>query len=405
MSLNPDWIPHSILGTETPQLWIRKQPSGGRGEYEVVGRQDDLTARSLDGREFELITPFGAKVTGVYLGNQGGKRRLRLRDNSRVHIQRQVAALFLLPKSTREESRVSSALPVVLEGRYILDVGIHLEQLNGQSAFVSPTILIARSGAYTDVRSMVTIDVQERYEELSAVYKSRERLPGPLDALVRVHSELVGAENPSYADLEKVVHLIIKELASSPDLEYVPGSDPLPILGKLAGTSREDLFVPPPPLLPRGDMELKRRSEHIYRMTKIRGSAGAKFRDDVQKAYNFRCAFCGFRAPRIPGRSLSGVDAAHILPWGKYDLDVVPNGLMLCKQHHWAFDSHILTLEVLNSRYRVSLAGDAGDIFSGDAQTLGLLEMAVGIIPDERLPALHHRPDAKFINELYAATG
>lgn len=404
MNLNPDWIPHSILGAETPRLWIRKQPSGGRGEYEVVGRQNDVTARDLDGREFELITPFGAKASGVYLGNQGGKRRLRLRQSAGVHIQRQVAALFLLPRSTREESRVSSALPVVLEGRYILDVGIHLEQLHAQSASVSPMTLVARSGNYTDVRSMVTIDTQERYQRLLAVYESHERLPETLSALVAMHSELVGAKNPSYTDLEEVVHSIIEELASSPDLEYVPGSDPLPVLGKLTGANLEDLFVPPPPLLPQGDIELKRRSEHIYRMTKIRGSAGAKFRDDVQQAYNFRCAFCGFRAPRIPGRALSGVDAAHILPWGKYDLDVVSNGLMLCKQHHWAFDSHILTLDVHNSRYRVSMAEDVDDIFSADAQTLALLQTAVGIIPDERLPPLHHRPDAKFINELYAET-
>lgn len=404
MSLNPDWMPNSIVDSEAPGLWIRKQPSGGRGEYEVVGRQEGVSARDLDGREFELITPFGTKESGVYLGSQGGKRRLRLQQKRGAHIQRQLAALFLLPKSTREESKVSSALPVILEGRYILDIGIRLEKLNADVASITPLVLLARSGEHTDVRSMSSIDTQERYQQLSAVYASRAKLPSILTDLLEKHLELSADAHPSYGDLERIVQSITEELTASPDLEYVPGSDPLPVLGRLTGTNPEDLFIPPPPLLPDGDLELKRRSEHIYRMTKIRGSKAAKFRDSVQQAYDYRCAFCGFRAPRIAGRALSGVDAAHILPWGEYELDVVSNGLMLCKLHHWAFDSHILILEVQHGQYHVSLADDVNAIFSADPQTLSLLQTAVGEIPDDRLPPLPHRPSVKFINELYSVT-
>ena len=38
------------------------------------------------------------------------------------------------------------------------------------------------------------------------------------------------------------------------------------------------------------------------------------------------------------------MDAAHILPWAGYDLDVVSNGLCFCKHHHWAFDEGLILL-------------------------------------------------------------
>ncbi|RKH43010.1 HNH endonuclease [Corallococcus sicarius] len=60
------------------------------------------------------------------------------------------------------------------------------------------------------------------------------------------------------------------------------------------------------------------------------------FRRHVLRAYEERCAVCGFPRTEL-------LDAAHILP----DHDVrghaeVPNGLALCRLHHGAFDTNLM---------------------------------------------------------------
>ncbi len=99
---------------------------------------------------------------------------------------------------------------------------------------------------------------------------------------------------------------------------------------------------------------------------------------------------------------MPGVDAAHILPWGSYDLDVPQNGLILCKQHHWAFDNHVLTLAHVNGKYFVQLAADAAEVVQSDETTLRILGGAVGRITEDRLPRMNLRPSPNFISELYS---
>ena len=61
-----------------------------------------------------------------------------------------------------------------------------------------------------------------------------------------------------------------------------------------------------------------------------------EFRDAVLDAYDHRCAVC-----ELPIDSL--LDAAHIDPDSSAEGEpVVPNGLTLCKLHHYAFDSNVL---------------------------------------------------------------
>ena len=68
-----------------------------------------------------------------------------------------------------------------------------------------------------------------------------------------------------------------------------------------------------------------------------------RFRHLVLRAYNQRCAVCGYDL-RIGGRLL-GLDASHI-KWHAYGgPDIVPNGLALCILHHKALDAGALGLE------------------------------------------------------------
>lgn len=402
-SSQPDLIgPVDMSQRPSGGLYIRKQPSGGRGEYEIVGKHGDTGAGDLLGYELVLDTPLGVKRSGIRLGHQGQKLRLRLIEPNGIQIQRQLAAGLMMPPSTRSENSISAALPVLLKDRYILDARIELIAIEGENAIVRPVTIIARSGAVSEDRVKIFLDAQYRFIELQKVYDNAEALPNGLREMVAAHrSEVLGGQTIGKA-AEKTVSHIMAEL----ELEvpyHLPGSDPLPVLSRLVGASHAELDVPPPPMTPPDSAEIRLRSEHVYRQRRMRGPGAVRFRKDVQKAYNWRCAFCGFRAPAARGRSLVGNDAAHILPWGEYDLDVIENGIMLCKMHHWAFDSHLLILRFVDDEYYVEIASDAFDILEGDERTLDILRSVTGRIPGSRLPRVSQRPSPRFINELYTA--
>mgnify|MGYP002640808873 CR=1 FL=1 len=74
----------------------------------------------------------------------------------------------------------------------------------------------------------------------------------------------------------------------------------------------------------------------------VRKKRDPRFRERVIRAYERRCAVCGFDA-RI-GDALLGIEAAHI-KWHQYaGPDTVANGLALCSLHHSAFDRGAFTL-------------------------------------------------------------
>lgn len=388
-------------------LKFRKQPSGGRGDYEVNGEDGGVSAADLDGCRFTILTPAGPRESQLFLSHQGGKRRVRLvKTGTGIQIQRQVAAVALLPASTRDERRVSEGLPVLIEKAYILDVGFRLVGRAGDVATIEPTTLIGRSGDESDTHHRVELSFNDRMRLLGRVNQERGRLPSPIREALQQHElELLSPTIGSGA--EQAVKRVMQSLEDSSE-EYLPGTDPLPTLAAWLGLATSvDLPTPPETPVSRPDIRLRVEIEH--RMRRIRGPGAANFRRGVRRAYDSRCAFCGFRAPtrQDPAkhyRANAGVDAAHILPWGEYDLDVVPNGLVLCKQHHWAFDNHVLRLGHASGNYYVELDTDYEAFVKPDVLTHSALLNATGRIPTERLPAkASDRPAPKYIDELYSA--
>lgn len=74
----------------------------------------------------------------------------------------------------------------------------------------------------------------------------------------------------------------------------------------------------------------------------------ASFRDEVLRAYEYRCCICGFdlRVSHMP----VGLEAAHI-QWHTADgPDIVANGLSLCATHHKMFDMGAFTVEPVERR-------------------------------------------------------
>lgn len=78
---------------------------------------------------------------------------------------------------------------------------------------------------------------------------------------------------------------------------------------------------------------------YAFQMVKQRVHQG-QFRESILAAYKGRCAFSG-----IPEKRL--LDAAHIIPDAdlEFGQPVIPNGLLLSKIHHAAFDGHLIGID------------------------------------------------------------
>lgn len=380
-------------------LTIRKQSSGGRGEYEIVNLSPDWDSKDLLAREFIITTRFGAKSSGVVLTKQGGKSRLRTLSKG-MHIQRQLAALCILPHPSRDESALSKSLPVIYAGRYVMDIDCDIETSSKSNVSIEPKFLVCRSGRFDNPGLQERLRVDERLTSIIDLHKNNNKLPNSIKKLIIQHSEFVYKtvlDKSGVTIVEKII-----EILSAYDEEYIQASDPLPHLLRLAGLSQGQPPIPTPDQIDGSQTDILLRSEQIYRLRRIRGASASKFRKEVQKAYDFRCALCGLRIPPGKLRNTSGGEAAHILPWGDYDLDIVQNGILLCRLHHWAFDNHVINLSFVGGDYFVGLAGDLDAQVTGDQPTMKILNQSLGKIPLEWLPVKAKRPNPAYIEQLYA---
>ena len=81
-------------------------------------------------------------------------------------------------------------------------------------------------------------------------------------------------------------------------------------------------------------------AKEIYTKVKVRGIAQNIFRAALLRAYDCKCAICGFGF-------MEALEAAHIIPWSKAKPEerISPrNGLLLCSNHHKLFDSGVLII-------------------------------------------------------------
>ena len=99
--------------------------------------------------------------------------------------------------------------------------------------------------------------------------------------------------------------------------------------------------------------------------------------------------FSGQRLPRTEATSTAGVDAAHILPWSRFDLDATKNGLCLNKQCHWAFDEGLfrLAFDQTENSYVVTIPNPVRLAAQSAKFDMESFETLAGPVPLSRLPA------------------
>ena len=106
------------------------------------------------------------------------------------------------------------------------------------------------------------------------------------------------------------------------------------IAGDIEGYSQQLMQVVEHPF------SMQRDVASVQTETPVR-SAG--FRRAVMQIYEHTCAVCELNIRASSGESVT--DAAHIIPFSVSYNDDIRNGISLCKSHHWAFDTGLISLD------------------------------------------------------------
>lgn len=385
-------------------MHIGFRTSGGRGEYEVVGGHSGYSAASLEAWEFYMRWPDGTvRDTGLWLDpGDSGKPRLRSVLKPAVQIGRIVASMLLLPDPTRSFKTTPVSWPITVAKRYsITQVGFGPEsefaEAPGHATFVPSWIEVANQA------SSDAIGVRSRWERVVRIYGAANSFSFALRSAVLAHRDYLASGQIVTGALVAIVRTICVQLAMTPTISYSEDQDPLPALEQLLGLPEPSgPTLPPPDELTEDEPAISARSAYEYRLARSRGPAGRKFSEAVRAAYGHRCAFCGAKYGALEGIR-SGIDAAHILAWSKHDLDIVCNGIALCKLHHWAFDAGIMMPTKEGDDYFTRFTVLADRI---EARSLDRLGADGERIPEEWLPEnVAQRPSPTYLRRLYADLG
>ena len=375
---------------------IEWRSSGGRGEYELAGSAADHSAADLVAWTMHLdLGSLGWRETELLVSDQGGKPRLRTTGKPH-HIQRQLASALLLPTSRRSDERLASGRPVMIDRRYLItSISLNDIELDAEAE-----IIRARVDGMTvaNANESETIDIGERSRSVAVLHRRSEELPDSLATLLASHREALDASASILPEVETLQRRVLRALELERLVPYVDRTDPVPAL--LSFVRGEPLSAPRPDEVSPDEPRIRLAATRVLRLAAQRGASSALFRDYVMKAYNSTCVFCGLHLPGTRGEVTAGCQAAHILPYAEFDLDKVTNGMCLCPTHHWAFDQHLLLLDIVQGNYEVRVSARAKRLLPRDSVTV--LQEVAGPIPSSRLPRhIADRPNPKFLERLY----
>ena len=399
-------------------MYIRKQPSGstnataeqrqrGRGEYELSGDFDSTPpikpAELVDKQLFFKYGRYGYKPTGNVVRLRHGKKRVQLLDKNQMHGARQVQASLLFPKSRRDEHGLLGGRPTIMLDRYIVRLmNFRGLVLTDDCAQVQLGNLDLYNGSQED-----TVDFSPRMRDVELLHNKPDTFPPAIRDLLAEHRALLQAPSPIPKRAEAIVKELMDEtekVAPDYNIDYVSGTD---VVAPLKEILNQPQIEEPIPIesIPPDDVEIRlREAAQWRRFAAVRGPAAAAFRRKVREAYNSTCIVCGIRLPVSQQCRVPGVDSAHILPWATHDMDVVGNGLCLCKMHHWAFDQRLVAITYAGEQYHVNVTDRARAALGAEA--VAVLQAHAGPVSQARLPQnSQHWPRPPFLAELFNLMG
>ncbi len=81
----------------------------------------------------------------------------------------------------------------------------------------------------------------------------------------------------------------------------------------------------------------------LSREEDVKQGRDIKFRLQIVPLYHYSCALCGIKILLPSGIAL--VEAAHIHQFAQSKNDEITNGMALCRNHHWAFDQGLWSID------------------------------------------------------------
>jgi putative restriction endonuclease len=385
---------------------IALRTSGGRGEYELAGRQGQINASDIFDRHIlyeltpSIVIPGRAIATRVQ-----GKPRIRLEDRlTTTHFYRLLAAVLLLPKPKREFRDTHGPDLLRRDAYSMTAIKVDVGATTAGNVVLRPTDLLLENADNLQAR----VSFAQRMARITQLWEAATTQNTALARLVQAHAQVVTAPISDHKAIEHAA----KDIAT---LLAVDG-DSLPEAERQLGVG--DLRQEPPPLSPPAHFtrqaefgvedDISPMAARIVRLKEwrqvaIRGSVGSRFRREVSAAYDYRCLFTGQRLPRLEVTESAGVDAAHILPWSTHDLNSTRNGICLNKLCHWAFDEGVLRLRYddRDGAYRLELPEEVRTAARSTVFDLDYFERLAGPIPAAHLPTNRAAwPSPNYLEEL-----
>jgi putative restriction endonuclease len=362
---------------------IALRTSGGRGEYELAGRQGQIGVEDLLGRDllFELTPEITIDGHSAARRVQG-KPRIRLDDpREYYHAYTFLAGSLLMPQPKRALKETTRDPDFVRRGQYaVTGIDIDVASIGPAAVDLRPTTLWISNAAGLS-RSVV---VAQRMALVQTLWDKARMSSTPIAAYVRNHETAVVSGN--HQQIKETAEALCQELQNDGDvLDELTAQ--LGLEGAETGVSSATSAVSEVGLDDEIDpKDAARRAIAQWRKSVVRSAEGKAFAQKVRIAYGNRCAFSGDVLPKLPHTASAGVDGAHILPWARYELNTVKNGLCLNKLCHWAFDAGVLRLDFSAGDYIVSVPDRVRDEGVPVGMTLGYFENLQGVISADRLP-------------------
>ncbi|MGD0091245.1 MAG: HNH endonuclease signature motif containing protein [Planctomycetota bacterium] len=371
---------------------IALRTGGGRGVYELAGRQGDKHACDLFDREiFYELTPRITIPGRAKASLLQGKPRITLDEKQKTtHFYRLLAAVLLLPKPKREFKKTHGARLLMFESYSMTAIKVDVGEIATNRVVLRPTDLLLENA--DNLREKV--DFAQRMSRIALLWEAASTQTTPFATLVQNHKQAISISNPDYKQIERRAHDISQALQTE--------GDPLPGAEQKLGIT--DLGEDARPLEPPtqftheaqfgvedDDSPLQARIKRVkqWRQLAVRGAGGSRFRREVATIYNYRCLFSGQRLPRLEVTDSTGVDAAHILPWSTHDINSPRNGLCLNKLCHWAFDEGVLRLryEQKAATYILEVPDEVRTEAARATFDIDYFDSLTGPLPVSRLPA------------------
>lgn len=383
---------------------IAFRPSRGRGEYELAGKQGALQVHDLFGLPiFVEILPGIAVNTYSHCVLKDGKPRIRQIQRFRnAHPASLIAAAMMLPKPRRERHETHGTNLLRWEQFIVHTVRIDVV-MRADSVLLCPLTVRLENGA--NVR--LDINFAERMARVVRVWTAAATPTGALAEAVRAHAAAFTSQTStqtqlvsSFASLHAALNKPEGDMLPMLEAHYGLGAATAPPVGDISAEVSEEDFSEEVQINP---AEARVERVRQWRLAAVRGGSASAFRRKVRDAYNSRCLFSGQRLPRTEATSTPGVDAAHILPWSRFDLDATKNGLCLNKQCHWAFDEGLfrLSFDDTENAYVISIPDPVRLAAQSANFDIDSFDAIVGVIPVNRLPASQaHWPSKEYLAEL-----